>query len=210
MSDNSRPPLRQTPQLPVAAQSQRPLRAVDEPPPKPELVFLHSDALRDLHTATCPQCGINPAGPPVTRTFQYVPPWVYLGLLANVLVLAIMYFAGRRRVHATLRLCPDCAAADKRGRRLRAISVGGLVAFPAIGALLGSLAGDAGFILGGASAGLVAAIAAIVAAVTKTKHEVIEAKNIDKKAGTITLLAAPTWQRVIEAEAHDALATTPR
>src|SRR5688572_22003121 len=116
MSDNSRPPLRQTPQLPVAAQSQQPLRAVDERLPPPELVFLHSDALRDLKTQTCVQCGINPAGPPSTRTLQYVPPWVYLGLLANLIVLAILYFAGRRRVPAVFRLCPDCARADVRGR----------------------------------------------------------------------------------------------
>lgn len=210
MSDNSRPPLRQTPQLPVAAQSQRPLRSVDEPTPKPELVFLHSDALRDLQTQTCVQCGINPAGPPATRTLQYVPPWVYLGLLANVVVVAVLYFAGRRRVHAVFRLCPDCARADARGRRLRGVSLVGLLAFPLLGAAIGAALGDASYVLGGASAGLVAAIAAMVAAVTKTKHEVIDVKNIDKKAGTVTLMASPSWQRVLAQEARDALATTPR
>lgn len=202
--------MRETPQLPVAATSQRPVRTVDEPPPKPALVFLHADALRDLRTQTCVQCGINPAGPPKTRTLQYVPPWVYLGMLANVVILAILYFAARRRVDAVFRLCPDCAAADARGRRLRGFSIAGLLVFPAVGALLGAAIGDGGVILAGASAGLVAAIAAIVAAATKTRHEVIDTKNIDKKAGTVTLLASPTWQRVLDAEARDALATTPR
>ena len=209
MSDNSRPMLRQTPQLPVAAQSQRPLRSVDEPPPKPELVFLHSDALRDLKTQTCVQCGINPAGPPLSRTLQYVPPWVYLGLLVNVIVLAVLYFAARRRVNAVFRLCPDCARADVRGRRLRGVSLVGLLAFPLLGSAMGAAFGDGGYVLGGASAGLVAAIAAIVAAVTKTKHEVIDVKNIDK-AGTTTLLASPSWHRVLDQDARDALATTPR
>jgi hypothetical protein len=173
-------------------------------------VFLHSDALRDLKTQTCVQCGINPAGPPTTRTLQYIPPWVYLGLLANVVVLAVLYFAGRRRVNAVFRLCPDCARADIRGRRLRGVSLVGLLAFPLLGAAIGAAIGDAGIVLGGASAGLVAAIAAIVAAVTKTKHEVIDVKNIDNKAGTTTLLAAPSWHRVLDQEARDALATTPR
>ena len=204
--------MRETPQLPVAATSQRPLRALgDEPPPKPALVFLHADALRDLRTQTCVQCGINPAGPPKTRTLQYVPPWVYLGLLANVVILAVLYFAGRRRVESVLRLCPDCAAADVQGRRLRGFSVAGLLVFPGLGAAITALLDLSGsVILGAASAGLVAAIAAIIAASTKTRHEVIDVKNIDKKAGTVTLLAAPTWQRVLDAEARDALATTPR
>lgn len=185
------------------------MRATDEPPAKPELVFLHIDALRDLKTKTCVQCGINPAGPPASRTLQYIPPWVYLGLLANVVILAILYFVGRRRVDAVFRLCPDCARADRRGRTLRGVSVVSIVLFPLIGGVVGSLF-DGAVALGGASAGLVAAIAAIVAAHTKTKHEVIDTKNIDKKAGTVTLMAAPTWHRVLDGEARDALATTPR
>jgi hypothetical protein len=202
--------MQETPQLPVAATSQRPLRAVEEAPPKPALVFLHTDALRDLQTRTCVQCGINPAGPPKKRVLQHVPPWVYLGLLANVVILGILYFAGRRRVNAVFRLCPDCAAADARARRLRGISLAGLLVFPAVGATIGAAIGDAGVILGGASAGVVAAIAGIVAAATKTRHELILTKNIDKKAGTVTLLASPTWHAVLDAEARDALATTPR
>ena len=200
----------ETPQLPVAAFSRHPVPVLEDGPDKPALVVLHSDALRDLQTQTCLQCGINQAGPPQMRTLQHVPPWVYLGLLGHFGLLAILYFAGRRRLDAVFRLCPDCAAADTRGRRLRSWSLAGLLVFPILGAVIGAALDSIPLCLGGASTGFVAGIAAIIASARKTRHAIIFTKHIDKRAGTVTLLASPSWQRVLDAEAREALATTPR
>ena len=122
-----------------------------------------------VQTKTCPQCGLNPATTMAKRRFMYVPPWVYAGLAINIIILAVLYIAGRRIVDGHLSLCADCDAADRRARTLQSLSVGGLVLFPML------MAGVAGFVLGieaglmGAAAGFVAGLAGIVAAHRHTK-----------------------------------------
>lgn len=165
---------------------------------------VHTEALKaGLHTRTCLQCGLNPAGPPVPRTFQYVPPWVYLGLLLNVIILMIMYLAGRVVVKGSLSLCPDCDRADRRGRTVRSISVLGLILFPILGAIAG-IPFDGGGIAFGAASGLVAGVAGMVAATRATRADVISARLIDKKAGVTRLMASPELARVLEQEAPGA------
>lgn len=158
-----------------------------------------------LHTHTCVQCGLNPAGPPVKRRYQYVPSWVYLGLMMNIVVLLILYYAGRRVVDGKLGLCADCDRADKRGRTLRGVSLVGLLAFPVVGALVGALVSSDGLLFG-AAAGVVAGVAGIVAAHRSTRFDVISARLIDKKAGTTILVASPELAGVLAREAPDALA----
>lgn len=171
-------------------------------PPLP--VTVRTDAIKaGLHTKTCLQCGLNPVQQPVARTFQYVPPWVYFGLLLNVLILMIMYFAGRVVVKGSISLCEDCDRADRRGRTIRGVSLLGLILFPMIGAVLGFPFDGEGMAFGAAS-GLVAGIAGLVAATRSTRFDVITARLIDKKAGVTTLLASPEFARVLEAEAPDA------
>lgn len=182
---------------------------LDLRPPREERrvvdVLLRPSSLEaGLHTQTCPHCGVNPAGPPVKRTFQYVPPWVYIGLLLNILVLIIMYMAGRRVVKGELTLCADCDAADTRGRRIRSGSLFGIFGFPLLFALLGGVTvGEDGAIIGGL-VGIVAFIAGLVAAHRQTRFDVIAAKIIDKKKDTMTLSASPAFARVLAEEAPSA------
>mgnify|MGYP001611834096 FL=1 len=168
------------------------------------VVTLRISAVKDgLRTHTCLQCGLNPVTTPVPRKFMYVPPWVYIGLALNVVILLILYFAGRQIVEGSLSLCPDCDRADKRGRMWRGLSLGGLIVFPLLGLLIGAPFSDGamGF---GAAAGLIAGIAGIATAISKTKADVMVVRKIDKKAGTLELTAAPEFGDVIAREAPHA------
>jgi hypothetical protein len=158
-----------------------------------------------LRTATCPQCGLNPATTLVKRRFIYVPPWVYIGLALNIIVLAIMYVAGRRVVDAQLSLCADCDAADRRARSLTSVSLFGLIGFPTIfGIAGGALVGlDAGMF--GLAVGLVAGVVGVVAAHRHTKQDAIRCTFVDKARGVTTLAASDTLQRVLAQEAPTAL-----
>lgn len=195
-------------QAPASTSSSLPhldLRQRREQPSVVDVVLRASSVTAGLHTKTCPHCGVNPAGPPVKRTFQYVPPWVYIGLVLNIVVLAILYAAGRRVIKGTVTLCPDCDVADRRGRTIRGVSLVGIVGFPALLAGLGALvAGEDGAIVG-ALAGIVAFIAGIVAAHRSTRFDVIGCKLIDKKADSITLTSSPAFRRVLRAEAPQAI-----
>lgn len=156
-----------------------------------------------LRTRTCLQCGLNPVTAPVHRKFTYVPPWVFIGLLLNVVILMILYFAGRRIVDGSLSLCPDCDGADRRGRAWRSWSVLGLILFPIVGLALGAPISEGAMAFGAAS-GLIAGIAGMVAAARKTRADVIAVRNIDKKAGTIELVASPDFGEVLAREAPQA------
>ena len=191
------------PTLPVAAQSQRQVRPIEEAPSRPVDLTLKSDSARALVLRTCPQCGLNPAGAPVARTFQWVPPWVFAGLLLNIIVLLILYYVGRQRLMVQLPLCADCAAADKRGRTIVGFAIASVFALPALFALIGSVVDNPGI---GAGIGFVAGLVAAGTAVFRTRPQVIECRKIDKKAGTITLRAAPSWRGVVEREQPEALA----
>lgn len=173
-----------------------------------EVKIKPSALMAGLHTKTCPQCGLNPAGPLVKRSFQYVPPWVYVGLLLNIVVLLILYYAGRTVVKGELTLCPDCDAADTRGRRFRSLSVVGLVGFPIVFATLGGLVAGSDAALAGGFAGLVAAFAGMFAAHRRTRYDVIGCKFADKKKDTMTLQASPAFQRVLAEEASEAVPST--
>ncbi len=169
------------------------------------VVVTTSSLQAGLRTHTCPQCGINPTTGLVKRTWQYVPPWVFIGLAFNIIILLIMYMAGRRVVKGELSLCADCDAADKRARTVQGLSAVGLVAFPALlgiplGAILGAEAG-----IFGACAGLVSGIVGMVVAHKRTKPDAIRCTMIDKKSGAVTLTASESFQRVLAAEAPDAL-----
>lgn len=182
------------------------LRSADQRVRTPQPIRLKIAAVQGgVHTPTCLQCGLNPVTTPVPRKFQYVPPWVYIGLALNVVILMILYFAGRQIVRGSLSLCPDCDRADKRGRFWRGLSVLGLIVFPIAGLLLGVPLSDAAMGFGAAS-GLVAGIAGMVAATRKTRGDVIVVKKIDKKAGTLELTAAPEFGDVIDREAPQARA----
>ena len=169
-------------------------------------VALRASALEaGLHTATCPQCGINPAGPPVERTFQHVPGWVYIGLLANVVVMMILYLVGRVRVTGTLTLCADCDAADRRGRRLRSLSVVGLVGLPLLFGFIGGIAAGVEAALVGAGAGVVGGAIGAIVAHRRPATETIGVKFANRKQNVLELTANATFRDVIEREAPDAL-----
>lgn len=169
-------------------------------------VTLSSTMLQQgLRTHTCPQCGINPTTTLAKRTWQYVPPWVYIGLLVNIIVVLMMYFASRRVVKGELGLCADCEAADRRGRTIQSVSVAGLVAFPALfGFSVGAVVGaDAG--LFAAAVGLVSGVVGMIAAHRTTRFDVIRCVMVDKKQSTLTLKASDAFARVLRAESPGAL-----
>ena len=170
-----------------------------------DIVVRPSAVASTLRTHTCPQCGLNPAGPPVKRTFNWVPSWVYLGLLINIVVLLILYGVGRKVVKGELTLCADCDAADRRGRTIRSVSVAGLVLGPALFGTLGAMAAGGDGAMIGALIGLVAGIAGIVASHRQTRLDVIGVKHLDPKKDTMTLTASPSFATVLLAEAPDAL-----
>ncbi|MDP2341661.1 MAG: hypothetical protein Q8O67_11945 [Deltaproteobacteria bacterium] len=170
-----------------------------------ELLVRPSAFEQKLRTQTCPQCGLNPAGPLVKRSFQWVPGWVYIGLLLNIAILLIMYMAGRRVVKAEISLCADCDAADRHGRSLRSVSVAGVVLGPALFAFAGGITVGTELAIAGACAGLVAGIVGIIAAHRRTRFDVIGVKHIDRKVDTMTLRVSPSFARVLAAEAPDAL-----
>lgn len=169
-------------------------------------VSLRASALKaGVYTHVCPQCGVNPPGRPVRRTFQYVPPWVYLGLFMNIVVFGIAYYMRRRRAAGVLALCADCAAADRGGRRLRRFSVLGLGLFPVVLALAASFLPVDGAVMGGALSGLVAGVVGMIAARVHTRFDVIKCRLIDRKKDLIQLTASKGFAAVVARDAPGAL-----
>ena len=158
-----------------------------------------------LHTSTCPQCGLNPAGPAVKMTFEWVPRWVSIGFFVNLVVLWILYMAGRKVVRAEIPLCVECASADRRGRFLRRLSYIGPVIGPIAFGLLGAMTLGLDAAIGGFCVGLVAGIAGTVASHRGTRFDIIGVKHIDLKHDTMLLSASPSFQHVVAVEAPDAL-----
>jgi hypothetical protein len=191
------------PSLPVAPESRR-KRALDrERYVMPVDVDLSRQALlAEFHTETCPQCGVNPAGRAQPRTLQWVSPWIYAGFFVNVLVLAALYYLLRQRVTASLPLCPDCEAADKRGRRATAASYWGVLLAPIACAIAASPFDAAGY---ASLVGLVAGVVGAVYTTVKMRPQVIEVRRIDKDRDLVRLRASPSWRAVLEREKPTAL-----
>jgi hypothetical protein len=123
----------------------------------------------------------------------------------NIIVLLVLYYVGRQVVKGELGLCAECDAADRRGRTLQGVSVGGLLLFPLLfGVGLGTVLGlDAGLL--GAAVGVVSGVVGMVAAHRFTRFDVIRCIAVDKKKGTLTLKASETFARVLGGEAPGAL-----
>jgi hypothetical protein len=191
------------PSLPVAPESRR-ARALDhERVEKPVDVDVSRQALlAGLHTETCPQCGVNPAGEAKARTLQWVSPWVYAGLFVNVIVLAVLYYTLRQRVTTSLPLCPDCEAADKRGRRAMAASYWGVLLAPLAFAIAATPFDQAGW---ASLAGFVAGLVGAVYTTVKMRPNVISCRRIDKDNDLVRLRASPSWRGVLEREKPRAL-----
>lgn len=171
---------------------------------KPVTFQLRKDGLTyGVSTRTCPQCGLNPAGTPKKRVFQYVPSWVYLGLLANVLVLLVLYMVGRKRVETRVSLCGDCDGADRRGRTLRGLSVVGAVFAPLVALFVGIGLDSPGVMGWGSGIGLVAGIVGAIAVHRRTRGDVVLCKLIDQHR--VELRASPSWRRVLAEEQPDLL-----
>lgn len=204
MEHDDAPPSHE-PALP-AAMPRLDLRATGDRPRVLADVVVSTTALQDgIRTHTCPQCGLNPTTTLAKRTFQYVPPWVYIGLVMNLLVLLVLYFVGRRVVKGEVALCADCDAADRRARTLQSVSVGGLIGFPALfGVGLGAALGvEAGLL--GAAVGIVSGVVGMIAAHRLTRFDALRCVMVDKTTNTTTLKASDTFARVLASEAPDAL-----
>lgn len=171
-----------------------------------------------LRTTTCPQCGLNPAGPPKKRKLHHTPRWFQLGgpcglflALPFLSVLAPVAYVGFRwlissRVNALVSLCDECDQEDRRARNLRSASRWGPILFPllALLALRFDLPIEPGWpaaaLIGGA---LVAGVAASVAGHLRTRRQLLDAKRIDHEK--TTLLAAPSFREVLRREQPEAL-----
>ena len=129
------------------------------PVQKPVKILLDGDLVaQGIHTQTCPQCGLNPVDKLHKQKFQFIPQWVYLGLLANILVMLVLYYVGRKVIDTQLGLCDACAAQMKRARTFRALSIAGAIFGPML------LGGAAAAIIG-STAGLVVGATALVAGI---------------------------------------------
>jgi hypothetical protein len=153
-----------------------------------------------LATHTCPQCGLNPAGPLRRRWFQYVPPWVNIGIALNVFVLFILYLAGRKRVELSLGLCGECVAAERRARLLR----GGSVLAAVFAPFAPLLAADEPLLaLAGAGVVLVGGVVGSIVTHVRTRSDVVGCERIDQES--VVLRASPSWRRVLADEAPEVL-----
>lgn len=171
---------------------------------KPMSFLLRKDGLTyGVNTKTCPQCGLNPGGLPKKRVFLYVPPWVYLGFLANIIVVLVLYSVGRKRVETRVTLCDDCARADRRGRTLRGFSVVGVIAGILAPLFVGLAVDSPEVAIFGMGVGLVAGIVGAVVTHRRTQGDVILCLHID--AQQVKLKASPAWRRVLAEEQPDLL-----
>ena len=164
-----------------------------------------------IRTHTCPQCGLNPVNKDHKQKFQFVPPWVYIGLMLNLIVLLIMYYAGRKVIDTSIALCDPCAAQMKRARLMRGLSIFGAVFAPMIlagvgGAIQGA---EAALALGGI--GLVAGVVGSVVAHKRTTNDVLLVKEIKEtktmidgkqtKKRTLRLRSNVQFQKTLRKEA---------
>lgn len=190
--------------IPSPDLSATPLAERDDQRPVPLLFDKALLSSAGVSTATCPQCGLNPAGAPVKRTLEYVPPWVYVGLLLHVFVLFILYLVGRRVVRTSFTLCRDCDRADRRGRNIRSLSVLGAVFAPFVGLFVGLGFGQGaapGLVLMGIA--LVAGVVGAVVAHRKTRGDVIDCQHIDKLY--VMLKVRPGFREVLAREQPELL-----
>lgn len=87
----------------------------------------------------CLICGSEEGVRPWNKTFTYTPPWVWITLLAGVLPAAIVQLVVMKRQSVTLPRCGSC-----RGRMTLYslfgwfLGLGGLFAFPFLGAFVGA------------------------------------------------------------------------
>jgi hypothetical protein len=199
--DETEPPLPSTSTAPVSLD----LRQHEQRRGTTKVALRASVLKAGLYTHVCPQCGINPPGQPVRRTFQYVPPWVFLGLFIHLVVLGLAYFFARRRMAGVLALCADCAAADRGGRRLRKFSLLGLGLFPVVLGLAASFLPMKDAAIAGGLSGLVAGVVGIVAARVHTRFDVIRCRFLDRKKDLILLTASKGFAAVVARDAPGAL-----
>ena len=69
----------------------------------------------------CVKCGKDAAqGRRIDATQYFSPPWVLLGLLAGALPLIVLYFVGRKTLHISYSLCPECAQTERRKKWIAA------------------------------------------------------------------------------------------
>jgi hypothetical protein len=162
------------------------------------LVVERAEFERGVVTSTCPQCGLNHADTRLAVKVEYVPPWIYLTLFANVIVLAICYYAARKRVETSVMLCADCVRAEKRARNLRSLATWALVLVNGFGTV--------GLVAAESTTGMLAVGAAIAASwigaavvFNRTSADRIGAGAIDKH--NVTLKVPTSWRRVLRAEA---------
>jgi hypothetical protein len=75
----------------------------------------------------CVRCGTYAAhGRRIDATRYFYPLWVWLGLLAGLIPLIVLCAVGRKTLHISFSLCPECARAQ-RNRRWIAAGAWGLV-----------------------------------------------------------------------------------
>jgi hypothetical protein len=75
-----------------------------------------------MHLAkNCVRCGKDAAqGRRISATQYFSPRWVWLGLLAGVLPVVVLYFVGRKTLHISYSLCPECAREERRKKWIAA------------------------------------------------------------------------------------------
>ena len=186
---------------PTVALSQRNSRASVFDPERrtiESLLVSRAEFARGVVTRTCPQCGLNHADTHVEVSVEYVPPWIFLTLFAHVLVLAICYYAARKRVETSVMMCADCGRSARRARALRIGATASLV-------LVNGLAPVA-LVFAESTVAVLAAGAAMVASwvgagviFRRTRADRVGAGAIDDH--TVTLKVPTSWRRVLREEA---------
>ena len=114
---------------------------------------------KDMPTTLCIKCG-EPSVKIVRKTFAWYSPWVYLALLVNIIVFAILAAVIGKKMSIPCGLCKRHARGRFTGILLCTLGLLG-----GIGALIGGIATEEPMIGG---AGMVLLLAAIIVGITLT------------------------------------------
>ncbi|HJZ85540.1 MAG TPA: hypothetical protein VKN99_10235 [Polyangia bacterium] len=139
------------------------------------------------------------------KTFIWTPPWVYILIFVNLLVLIIVALIVRKRGALALPLCRLCNARWRNGQIWAGLSVLGLIALIVGGIVLGAGLKEPWLMAAGLFAGVMAAVFINILVV---RPRLLRAKKVDDRLITLTGLHPDAVSAIVEA-ARGAPASVP-
>ncbi len=139
------------------------------------------------------------------KTFIWTPPWVYILIFVNLIVLIIVALIVRKKGALDLPLCRRCNARWRNGQIWAGLSVLALIALIVVGIMLGAGLNEPWLIAAGLFAGVMAAVFINILVV---RPRVLRAKKIDDRLITLTGVHPDAMSAIVEA-ARGATAPVP-